>query len=396
MYYLILSVFLGACVFLDSLQIEYRIRHLFFAICCLLFVFTAGFKYETGVDWLEYDNMYKEIPSLSKIFEESSHKPITDYTDIGYIFVNSLTKSIDGGIQFVFFIVSAISSFLLYNSLSKYTTYRLTSIYLYYSLLFFVMDMSGIRQAIALNIFFLSITYIRSRKIFLYLLHILVAFLFHWSSIFLFPLYFILNRKISNRFSIILYGIFLTVFIVRVKWLSIVIEKISSYFLGDTISSRIDFYTTNSVFSSSRDISSSLITILLFTLIFLLLISRRKYLNEEPFFQIFFNLFLIQLFLFYCLYEFSQISERLRYYTVLSSIILIPYLLKSIYDIKLRFASSILVLAFGLYFSRSYVFEAEYTVAYSPYQNYLIYKIFNIQSNGKERLKKHSNINNSD
>jgi len=388
MFYFILF-FILILFALNDIFIKKSIRTSSYSLLIIVFVLVAvaGLRWETGVDWHAYTIWFDKTP----IIGSANFFDIFKSLDIGFLLLISLIKTFGGNIQTIFFIMSIISFSFLYKALKMYTPYRNISIFLYFCLVFFVLDMSGIRQAVSLNIFFFSIRYIKDKNIKKYLIYILIAISFHWTAILFIPFYFFLNKRFSTIKCFIFTSICLLIAIFKINWISFFINFIIKYFTKGLFISKIIIYSTNNIFAVSKRFGFGGIAI---CLIFIFIcIFRKKMEKRFPFFNIFFNLFLFYIFIFFGLFMFAEISSRLRFYTFLSIIILLPYFLFFIKTLESKTIYLFLMIFYGFLYVKPYLLSEEQAIAFTPYQNYIIHKvIFDKTSNGYERMMRHNEI----
>ena len=166
MFYLIIFLIIVLLSFLEILNLKKYISKSFPIIILVLLLFIAGLRYETGVDWRVYSSMFDSTVPIDEITNSLGKDLIFSSPDYGYCLLISIVKYFGGSIQTVFFIVSFITYLFLYKAISFFSVEKSTSLLIYFSLLFFVLDMSGLRQSLALSIFFYSIKYIYNKNIF--------------------------------------------------------------------------------------------------------------------------------------------------------------------------------------------------------------------------------------
>lgn len=395
MFYLIIFCIIALFSILEILNLEKDTSKLFSIIIIVILLLIAGLRYETGVDWRAYSSTFESSVPINEITSSLGRDLIFSSPDYGYCLLMSIVKYFGGSIQTVFFIVSFITYFFLYKSIDFFSNGKTTSLFVYFSVVFFVLDMSGLRQSLALSIFFYSIKYIYSKSFFKFIFLVLLAGSFHWSAYLLIFLYFIIRRNFSSRSLIIFFCTSLMIYVLKISWLIIIIEKISPL-LGDlALATKLLFYSTYVSSTLSREFSlNTVMNILFYVLTFCLLMFYRRDLEKSnKYFNIFLNIYICQIFTFFCMFEFIEMSERLRLYFMISNVIVLPSLVYLFYSKTERILIFAYVVSFSFFSCRPYILNATTTISYHPYQNYIIYKAFNLQSTGNERLDKQAQLN---
>ena len=120
----------------------------------------------------------------------------------GYVFLNKILYMINPNERFFIIITSALSLIGPYVFIKKYSRN-----YLMASLMFVAMDFFGtyyyvLRQMLALSILLLSITFIKNKSLFKFVICVLIATSFHKSSILFLLGYFVFNFEISSRYLV--------------------------------------------------------------------------------------------------------------------------------------------------------------------------------------------------
>lgn len=394
MFYLIIFLILLIFAFIESFT-QYKNKYILYGIVFLLLTFISGFRYETGVDWVMYEGQMDYSYSLIEAFERDKWDWLSLRLDVGYSILLALIKTFGGGVQTLFFIIALVTQILLYLNLRKYSSRILLSYLIYYCFFFFVFDLSGIRQGLAIQLFFYSIRFIINRSFLKFLICIIFATLFHWSAAILFPLYFFLERKISVKLSVFIVVFSTLVFTFQIKWLGAImgdfLTKINSFTL---LAKKVEAYTTNDFFARERSWDKMTIYAYLriIALIFFNYLFREKY-KDNKYYNIFYNLLIIQFLCIFTFYEFFEISDRYKSYFLISEVILIPFIIIAIKEEFLKQLSFALIAP--LIFANSYIYflEAPTAIAYNPYQNYIIHKVFDKKNTGYKRFKKHIQIN---
>lgn len=183
---------------------------------------------------------------------------------------------------FFFFITSIITVPLLCSFLMRKNDVMYSSlvIFILFPTLYFN-TFNLVRQFFSAAIFLFAIRYINDRKCMQYLLCIVLACTMHLSSIVLFPLYFFLDK----RYSLKIYLLLLLLFVLAAFSIDPILQNIQ--FLG----SRYSLYA-----ESDEQLGSSLM-VLLYNVVFVVMLIKKSYFNNDSYSRIIFNLqFLLVIF----------------------------------------------------------------------------------------------------
>jgi hypothetical protein len=172
----------------------------------------------------------------------------------------------------------------------------------------------------------------------------------------------------------------------EIKWLGFIINEIVSQNEVSLIVGKLYRYSQR---QDSKIFGLGSIVNLL--ILYYILWKRDKFENSKMF-NIFLNLFLLNIFFYYFTWELNEISSRIRLYFASGSVLLFPCFL-DVYRNKIRkLAVLTFIILYSLYFGRIYIFQFREAIAYNPYQNYLIYQAFGKKSTGAERNREFNGI----
>jgi hypothetical protein len=329
-----------------------------------LYIFTGYlcvflcFGYMTGSDWRSYEPIYNEI-DFNNLFYNYFFEP-------GYYIYMLIFKFLKIGF-WPFFIFTKVIIFIVFVKI----IINLQGNYIYPILMFFIpyygyylfID-NPMRNLIAIAIFLISIKYIHEKKIWKYLACILLASSFHFSAIILFPLYWVLDKRISNGIWIFLFIIF-NIFFASRQFLILFVKIFS--FLPYVETKIATYLIENSQYAMGRIFS---VGSLIFILFFILLICSRKYFDSIYMGNIIFNSAIIFL-LFYRLATTIEIFSRFQLYFsiffVMAIISLIQIFTKESRHIYISFLLILSLLTCYKKVTQDY--------RYVPYTNYLVYLV---------------------
>lgn len=159
----------------------------------------AAFRYNNGADYLMYLRLFKDIGSghsIVKVDGKSLEK--------GFILLVKLCQTISREPCFSFGIIALLIICLIFKGcIDSSEDYKLSVLLFFVSGIYFD-SFNGLRQYIAMAVFFYGMKYIFSKEIKKYILCCLIGYLFHKSVLFLIPLYFIQFIKIDLKRAVLI------------------------------------------------------------------------------------------------------------------------------------------------------------------------------------------------
>jgi hypothetical protein len=305
--------------------------------------------------------------------------------EIGFKLLNSICKSFVDNVQFLFFTIAVFVACFLFRAIPVYSPFPQLSVIIYFGLLFFQLDMIAIRQGIAVAVMFYAYKYIENGQFFKFLIFLLIASWFHVSVMILIPAYFFVKVRFSTTALIILFVVFHMFLFFRIKWISPLFEGIFGSVTNSIVVSRVTTYMDNSIYSVGRGINAGTLANIF---VFAVSIANKRKLNDFKYFNLFFNLFILYIFVYCCMGELIEVSSRFKYYFMISVVVLLPMVVMSYKRIMNRFFIYAAACGFAFMYIRPILLESPPAAAFNPYQNYIIYAITNKKSTGMERLQK--------
>lgn len=143
----------------------------------------SGFRYGVGTDYWTYVEFIDDIRKGSETYMEPGFELIAFLLDSPRLvfLVSSLLTITSFGLYFYFF-----------------SPYVGISVGLFFLLpIFFVASFNGVRQFIAVGFFLVALKAISNRNILVYIFLLIMGALFHKSALLLFPLYYVLSKKLN-------------------------------------------------------------------------------------------------------------------------------------------------------------------------------------------------------
>ena len=379
--FFVLTLIAIYCFYIPSTK-YYKI---FKDIAFLLLFLTSGLRYETAVDWVNYKRFFENVDPIYSIFDNGLTGFFNEYnTEPFFTLLNSLVRTFTDDVQVLFFIISLITTTLLFKSIQFFSErkYFFFSVMLYYVLIFFILDMSGIRQCIALNVIFYAVKPLSDNKLIKYYFLVILASFFHFSAfIFIFgPLF---RKKINISIIISIFILGMLVFLLRIDWMVNFIQYLHPIFSNNDIYQEILIYTTDErIVNQARPIF-----IMLFVNSFLYLfylMGRKKFIEKGSVSTILDNLFTLYILTTLFLWEISDFGVRFGLFFAVGLIICLPYL-NEFFKETSRFFIVCFIILYCFVNARPYILENRSVITYNPYQNYVIYELFDLKSTGPQR-----------
>lgn len=390
-YYLSLFFIIAFFALIEQLKLNVTSVRITRFIPFFIVFITSAFRYETGVDWHTYDNVFSIISPISDLFVYGSSYFFSQIGfEYGFRLLSAIVKEFGGNMQVIYFIIAFINIILLYKSLTYFSKYPILCLLGYYSFTFFILDLSGIRQSLALNIILYGLRYTYERKLLKYFIAILIASSFHNSAIFciiIYPLFY--KKKSYFNLLYIIYTFSLIIVLVQIKWLQTITAYVLPIFgFNDEISRKMIFYAFSSNFEDTH-LNIFKIAFGLFLTLFIL--KYKKIILKSNLSNFIFLCFMLFLILNNLMFEISEINSRISAYLIIFLVIEVSDIIQ---HLKINFNKIVFYSIITIYcfmYSSVYLLEKPATISYYPYQNYIIYKLFGFKSTGEERLSKFQN-----
>ena len=161
---------------------------LFCAIALAIPVLLAGFRWQVGTDFHNYQILYETIGGFTALEEFQMQSGRTEW---GYMLLNAVVYHLFQREQMVFFLTSLIIYGCFFRGIVREHTHGsvMLALYVFY-MCFFPQSLNIIRQYIAMAILFLVQRYIWERRPVPFTVGVLAASLFHNTALVFLPFYF--------------------------------------------------------------------------------------------------------------------------------------------------------------------------------------------------------------
>lgn len=320
----------------------------------LIFSFLS-MRYNYGNDYGTYLNDFSVIKDSSILdFYISKNMRI----ELGWIVLCKLFSPL-GFFALVAFL-ALFNCIVYYRFISKYvpSQYYWVAVFIYiFSPYIMLVQLSAMRQCIAILFFIISIDFIIKRKLILYFLAIIIASFFHTSALVLLPFYFLglIKWEVTRPIIVILALIHLILILSSNLLRESTAHFITSYF------NQYGAYLLN---TSAR--LGLMVPFTFFMLIIILSIIRFQNIELRILFMI-----LIISFLLLPVNIIFPMTGRITFYFQVSALIVYPLALSSLRDPKIRFSFLVIIVIFTCYMFFTFFQSETWQDYYGNYQTIL-------------------------
>lgn len=305
----------------NSLAADLRRKKLpisFFIVPSFLILFVIfAFRGDFTTDYKNYSDLFNIYNRYGfwEVFKAGFQ------VEPGYIFLNKLFGIFTDDVIYLFMFTSFVILFGFYYHINKYSVNVWLSILLFVTAGSYYASFNITRQIFAVAIIFFGSGFLYERKFFKFLFFVILASLFHKTSLIMIPFYFILNFRLKLR-----------------NWVLIIISSGVVMFLFEDIltlalSTIYDQYTENSYGMWGQAITNVVLPLafLIFSIFNVkkldpLNSAHRIWFNAIVFYA-FFNILALQI----------EMVERFGRFFASYALLLIPYIFSKVKNKNLRF-----------------------------------------------------------
>lgn len=307
MYFILASllILLSVIEFIDKSTLYKRIALFIGAFAMVLF---AGLRYQVGTDWDAYFLNYK--------LQQWD-------TEWGYKYLNLFfSKYLQAPFNLLLITINLVSLYLISKYIKNLSGSYIIALLIFYSDLFMYYNLSGMRQAIATSFTCFALIFAVKKQMKMFLFFIVVACLFHVTSVVFLAVYFLPRKSLSFKNLILISLSFVIVIFVFNNYIQAI----------DYLSKKSEFYIEiqenddNLLFLFAIGLARRSVIII----VFLLLYDKLKHIPNLIYY---FNIYLIGFIIYASLYLVSpDFGVRFSsYYTIVDMILIgnIIYFIKS-------------------------------------------------------------------
>lgn len=309
--------------------------------------FFIGFRGFVFTDFISYYPWFEGLPSLWTGNTLSTiDSDVETAFEPGFVLYAILCKSVIPN-YFAWNITSAfIDLFILDRIFRRYSRYYALSFLIFFVMGCAVLEFNILRNAKAILIFLLALPYLKQRKPWKYFGMILLATMFHVSSLLYFPLYFFLHRRWPKvvLLGILLVGIAVTAG--HIKFLFPILNALGGI-IGGRARALIEIYLNSDLYAQPYSLGIGYLErIITYLLVFF---TYGKWQDRTGDRYLFPNLYVLFFISFTCLWELGVALERISYLFMASYWIFYPQLLAYCRTLGLKLALFLYIFVlFGL------------------------------------------------
>jgi len=212
-------------------------------VSLVLFIAIAGFRVETGWDWMTYEYYFYQLKSIWNI--EGADLSM----ELGFNFIIFILKFFNLNFQYFLFCVSLLTALSIWLFFAVLVPQRIAfALAIMYSFIYLALDMTMMRQALSCALVLVAMAFLIKRYVIISIIFWLLSCLIHSSSIMFAGVYFFVLLKLS---SVVVVGFYVTAFAVgalsfflQFGLFEIVLRCLSGFDLG-FINNKIGIYLNN-------------------------------------------------------------------------------------------------------------------------------------------------------
>lgn len=302
------------------------------------FILFGGLRFEVGADWHAYENIFLDVSYWKYLFNQRE-EPL-------FMVLTFFIKNIFNDYSFFIFIFFLISFYLKFYFIKAFSPDFFLSLGIYFFTVFLIYDVNGLRQGFAIGLALCSINHIINRNFYKFIFLILIASLFHLSSIVFIPFYFLAQIKIKTYN---LFFWFLLIFLLSIP-LRLLLKE-SSLFQSLIV---LDAFKHYSVYTTGDDykLEIPILSIAVFQRVFIFLFFLIRYNKidiEEKVKRVFRNGYFLAVISYLILSFSSEFADRISVYFKALEIIIIPLVVYSYSQKNKRLFYSFFFFVFSSY-----------------------------------------------
>jgi len=308
-------------------------------ISLILIGVIVGIRYEVGVDWYYYKELY-----IDSGFINSDDF----YFENGYFYLNQFFATNGFSYQTAFFFITVFTWFFIFKSVNR--NYLSLFLFFIFCTEFFFWSMNGVRQFIAIAIYGFSIKYIIDKKFFHFLFWIYFASLFHQTALFLLPTYIFRNPIFAKRSFAMSFFVLSFAIGTNDSVMNVIEESLSGLVLLFQLERGIDYLIQSGGLSTDETLSLGIgYYLFIFTNLIVIYFSD-DIIKKNKELSIYFSLFFVGTVIYNLTYWSSELVRINQYFIYFKSFCLTLITYHSLHSKQSLFKAQLLIFLFFINF----------------------------------------------
>jgi len=300
-------------------------KAIFFLLSVLLIYMAAFRSNEIDRDYKNYVEIFNNINGIQK-----------GKIEITFIWFSQLIKQQAGGVVCLFILYALLGIGLKIFAITRLTPFWILTLLVYFSHFYMLHDLTQIRTGVASGLLLISILPIYNRRFIQFFILSILAVLFHYSALIVFPLYFLKPDRLDKRiyFSILMFSYLFYFFGFSLK-------NFISIIPIDYIQTKL--FTYISLANQGKDIPTNVFSFLqIFRLLIcvIIIIFYESMYSKNKYSILLIKIYVISVASYVIFYDIPTLSFRISSYMGIVEIIIIPFL---IYILKPQKYATILI-----------------------------------------------------
>src|SRR5690625_2426648 len=201
---------------------KYNLKKFFIIMLSVQLILILSLRHRSvGVDVTSYLNFFQNITPSFDFQEFMDHR-----FELGYKLVNKMLSIITMNEQIFLAVMAVLCIIPVGRFVYKHSKMPFLSLGLYISFNFYAFTFSGLRQGIAYGIILISYDFIVKRKLYKFVICVLIASLFHQSALIFLPAYFLAKIEINKKSATLFIIIISILFLLRKPIYDVIIQNI--------------------------------------------------------------------------------------------------------------------------------------------------------------------------
>jgi hypothetical protein len=305
----------------------------------VLSLFAGTRNYGVDPDYEVYiNNFYYCTSSQFEVLDFVLFEPFTFFIP----FIGKLILGNTFFIEFSIFAYALIGVSLKIFTFSKFD-YFFLSIILYCSYMFFYQEMITIRAGVSCGLFLFAMDDLVHKRDKAYIIKIIIAIFFHYSSVIYFIIWILIRLNISIKYF---YGLLVSSFVIIILNINLI-----TLLKLDVVFPKVKIYLD--ILEAEGGVAVNIFSyrVLIALAIFIIFAFKFKLLDKNPSFLVLFKIHILSLYFFFALSTTANVFS-LRLYDMLSvgQILLIPYVIQIFKEKWVGYFIVFLICSINLYY----------------------------------------------